>query len=84
MSEEQDRIKREADWQRLANIEQNLAINTLTTTRIENTLNDLNKKLDKYPVIVEKVWQHDKWIIGGFIGMVVLGLQAVWGWITKG
>jgi len=82
MSEEQDRVKREADWQRIANIETNLAINTLTTTRIENTLNELNKKLEKYPVICEKVEQHDKWIIGSVIGILVLGIRMVWEWIT--
>ncbi|MFA5234563.1 MAG: hypothetical protein WC390_09205 [Sulfurimonas sp.] len=86
MGEQEDKLlleaKREADWQRIANIESNLAINTLTTTRIENTLNEFMKKFDKYPVICEKVDQHDKWLIGSVAAILVMGLRMAWEWIT--
>ena len=80
---EYEEAKREEDWKRLANIETNLALNTSATKRIENTLDELNRKLDKYPVICEKVDQHDRWLIGGFIGIICLAVQAGIEWITR-
>lgn len=84
-----EELKREEDYVRLALLEnnyKNLSENIANALRgirdsveaTNNSIKDINDNLSKYPIVVEKVYQHDKWIIGTIAGFICLLIKASW------